>query len=170
LISRHGAVKLADFGVAVGSTSHTEGARESLAGKPHYFAPELWKGTPASPQSDVFALGVSFFELLSGRALFDRSASLRALAWEICHFSVDELLERELTIPDGLETIIRRSLAAERAERYVSALEFLEEVNDYAYEYGIRLLDAHFARYIDRVLNNDEDGRRHLFANNADDA
>lgn len=168
LISRQGAVKLADFGVAVGTASHTEGARESLAGKPHYFAPELWKGATASPGTDVFALAVSFYELLSGKPLFDRQKSLRALAWEICNFTPDALLDSDLTVPDGLETIIRRSLAPEPADRYTSALEFLEDVNDYAYEYGIRLLDAHFARYVERVLGGGDKKRRHLFAGDDD--
>lgn len=167
LISRHGAVKLADFGVAVSSAAHTEGSADSLAGKPHYFAPELWRGSPASAGTDVFALGVTFYEIFTGRPLFSRKKDLHALAFEICEFKVEQLIHDDLTIPDGLEHIIRHCLHENPAERYASALEFLEDVNDYAYEAGIRLLDAHFAEYIARMLGSGKtaakDGRRSIW-------
>ena len=158
LISKHGAVKLADFGVAVGSNIQTEGSAENLAGKPHYFGPELWRGSRASAGTDVFALGVTFYEMLSAGPLFSRDKDLRALAFEICEFRVEDLIESDLTIPDGLEDILLRALHQNPAERYQSALEFLEDVNDYAYEYGIRLLDAHFGEYVARMV--EEEGTR----------
>ena len=116
LISRHGAVKLADFGVAVSSAAHTAGSAESLAGKPHYFAPELWRGSPASPATDIFALGVTFYEIFRGQPLFSRKVALQALAFEICEFSVDELVENDLP-PGRPEHIVRRSLTKRRALR-----------------------------------------------------
>ena len=152
LISRHGAVKLADFGVAVSAAAKTAGTADSLAGKPHYFSPELWRGAGASAQSDVFALGVTFYEILTGRPLFSRNKDIHGLAFEICEFDVERLIEDDLTLPEGLEFIVRRCLHQEPAQRYPSALAFLEDVNDYAYEMGIRLLDAHFAAYIERLL------------------
>ena len=152
LISRHGAVKLADFGVAVAKTAHTAGSAESLAGKPHYFAPELWRRQRAGPSTDVFALGVTCFELLTSRPLFSRDKDIPALAFEICEFRVDSLLGEMLSLPDGLENILRRALHENPAERYASALEFLEDVNDYAFEQGIRLLDTHFGEYVARML------------------
>jgi len=153
LVSKQGAVKLADFGVAVATTSQTEGVHEGLAGKPHYFSPELWRGARASPQSDVYAMGVTLYELLSLKPLFSRTKTLQALAWEIVNFHPTQLIEQDLTLVEGIEQILLRSLAPDPADRYESALEFLEDVNDYAYEYGIRLLDAHFSRYIEGVLD-----------------
>lgn len=164
LISRQGAVKLADFGVAVGSSNTTEGSAESLAGKPHYFAPELWNGARASVQTDIYAMGVTFYEMLSLRPLFSRNKTMHALAWEIVQFDPMTLVQNDLTLPEGIETILVRSLAANPKERYATALEFLEDVNDYAYENGVRLLDAHFARYMERLLGEESaDGRKHLF-------
>lgn len=167
LISRQGAVKLADFGVAVGTPTATAGAADNLAGKPHYFAPELWRGGRANPQTDVFALGVSFYEMLTLRPLFSRSKGLHGLAVEIAQeFDPQRLIEQNLTLPDGLEPILLAALAIDPGERYASALEFLEDVNDYAYESGIRLLDAHFASYIARILDGvpqEKEGRRRLF-------
>ena len=152
-ISRHGAVKLADFGVALATSAQTETSATALAGKPHYFSPELWRGKGASTQSDIFALGVTFYEMLSGRPLFSRDKDLPGLAKEICGFKVATLIEEDLTLPDGLEEIVRAALHESLSERYTSAREFLEDVNDYAYEYGLRLLDADFADYIIRMLS-----------------
>ncbi len=167
LISRQGAVKLADFGVAVGTPTATAGAADNLAGKPHYFAPELWRGGRANPQTDVFALGVSFYEMLTLRPLFSRNKGLHGLAVEIAQeFDPARLIEQNLTLPDGLEPILLAALAIDPGQRYASALEFLEDVNDYAYESGIRLLDAHFASYIARILDGvpqGKEGRRRLF-------
>ncbi|MCB9519518.1 MAG: serine/threonine protein kinase [Myxococcales bacterium] len=164
LISKHGAVKLADFGVAVAATARTAGSAETLAGKPHYFAPELWRRHRAGPSTDVFALGVTFFELLTARPLFTRGKDITSLAFEMCEFRVDSLLERELSLPDGLEVIVRRSLHEDPSERYATAMEFLEDVNDYAYEQGIRMLDAHFGEYVERMLGEPvEESRKRLW-------
>lgn len=166
LISKHGAVKLADFGVAVGTAVQTEGTADALAGKPHYFAPELWRGAKATPATDVFALGVTFYELMSSRPLFRRGIAMPALAFEVGEFRVERLIEEDLTIPDGLEDIIIRALHEDPSQRYDTALAFLEDVNDYAYEFGIRLLDAHFGDYVGRMLgegSKPNDGRRRLW-------
>ena len=163
LISRQGAVKIADFGVALMTAGKSAGEMD-LAGKPHYFAPELWKGSPASVQTDVFAMGVTLYELMSLRPLFRRSGTLRDIAQEIVRFNPQSLIDNDLTIPEGIETLILRSLAADPRDRYASALEFLEDVNDYAYEFGIRLLDAHFAAYVQRLIDGpSQDARKPLF-------
>jgi serine/threonine-protein kinase len=163
LISRQGAVKIADFGVAL-MTAGKSGGDMDLAGKPHYFAPELWKGSPASVQTDIFAMGVTFYEMLSLKPLFQRSGTLRDIAQEIIRFDPRVLIENDLTIPEGIETLLMRSLAPDPRSRYATALEFLEDVNDYAYEFGIRLLDAHFAAWVQRLIDGpSQDIRKPLF-------
>ena len=159
LISRQGAVKLADFGVARSADSLSRDPARSLAGKLHYFAPELVTGeAPASVQSDIFALGVTFWELLTCRPLFSREKKWKDLRAEIRDFDPRDLLEKELTLPEPIEEIVLRCLANRPRDRYKSALEFLEDVNDFAYEAGLRLLDAHFADYVRRTLDYRESG------------
>ena len=163
LLSRDGAVKLGDFGVAIGSVAQRMERQGVLAGKLHYFAPELFSPPRrATVRSDLFALGVTFYEMLTIQPLFDRRKTNKELRAEIEAFDVERLLEEDLTIPDGVEEILRRCLAGDPAARYGSALEFLEDVNDFAYETGLRLLGPHFAEYLVRILAPRPEGRRSL--------
>ena len=163
LISRDGAVKLADFGVARSVEALAAERRKTMAGKLHYFAPELVTGrSSSSVSSDIFALGVTFYELLSCAPLFPRRAQWPELRRTIAAFDPRKLIEDDLTMPEGLEDILLRCLARDPRDRYRSALEFLEDISDFAYESGIRLLDAHFARYIQRFLELDRAGQPSL--------
>jgi len=153
LISRQGAVKLADFGVALGAPAQQESKTARLAGKVHYFAPDLFRGERrATPATDVFSMGICLYEMLTLKPMFSRRLKLYQLKDRLLRFDPRALLENELTVPDDLEEILLRALAAKPEDRYATALEFLEDVNDYVYEGGIRLLDAHFAKWIGDVL------------------
>jgi len=79
LLDCSGQPKIADFGLAK-RVAAGKAARlgESLCGTPNYMAPELWRGDPASPTSDVYALGICYFVLLTGRSPY-RAASLTDL-------------------------------------------------------------------------------------------
>ena len=166
LLSRDGAVKLTDFGVAQGTVAQRIERKGTLAGKLHYFSPELFTGPRvATPQSDLFALGVTFYELLSVRPMFSRKLSVRQLRKTIEAFDPERLIEEDLTLPDGIERILLRCLARNRHARYQTALEFLEDVNDFAYEANLRLLGAHFARYVAKVASQEQPaGRRGIIA------
>ena len=170
LISRDGAVKLADFGVARSLEALSAERTRTVAGKLHYFAPELVTGQAgASVQSDIFALGVTFYELLSCAPLFPRKAKWPALRSAIATFDPHRLIEDDLTLPEGLESLLLRCLAPQPSQRYATALEFLEDINDFAYETGIRLLDAHFADYVQRFLALRDGSGESLIASTRDD-
>jgi serine/threonine protein kinase len=153
LISRQGAVKLADFGVALGAPALGIQSKTRPAGKVHYFAPDLFRGDRrATPSTDLFSMGICLYEMLTLRPLFSRRLKLYQLKDRLLRFDPRLLLESDLTVPEHLEEILLRALAPRPADRYASALEFLEDVNDYVYEVGIRLLDAHFARWLGDML------------------
>lgn len=69
LVTPAGYPKIVDFGLA--KQIHTGPTPARLAGTPHYMAPELLQGDPATPASDVFALGVCFYQMLTGGFPFD---------------------------------------------------------------------------------------------------
>ncbi len=165
LVSKQGAVKLTDFGVAQGSVALRTERKGLLSGKVQYFSPELFETRIATVQSDLFALGVTFWEMLTVRPLFSRRITPLEMRDVMRAFDPRQLLEDDLTLPDGLEDIVLRALAADPTERYASAVEFLEDVNDYVYESGLRMLSTDFERWLEGLLNPvGRDGRRRLLS------
>ena len=116
--TRDGTAKLGDFGMAVSGQQAPHTVR---AGTPHYFAPEIWRGEPASIATDLYALGATYFYLLTGRPPIDDTtlAGLR-----IAHQRQEIVAPPELTA--GLAApcmrVVRRCMAKSPAERYASAL------------------------------------------------
>lgn len=68
MVTSNGIAKIGDFGLAVRRLpNETDSSDESICGTPNYMAPELFRGEDASPASDVYALGLCLFQMLSGR-------------------------------------------------------------------------------------------------------
>ncbi len=163
LCSRQGAVALTDFGVATGTPSLRVEPAGTLSGKVPYFAPELFQGTRPSVRSDLFALGVTLWEMLTVRPLFPRRLGPAEMRDVIGRFHPNQLLEDDLTLPEPLERILQRCMAPDPAQRYGAAVEFLEDVNDFVYESGLRLLSTDFERWLQKLLAPvEEQGRRRL--------
>lgn len=124
LLTSEGHAKLADFGLVqrlVGLSS------ERLAGTPTFMAPELFKGASSSPQSDIYAVGVMIFYLLTGRLPFSSDSIGRLIG---LHHSqpVPDLRDVVPGIPESLEAIVRRCLAKAPQDRYATAHELADEL------------------------------------------
>lgn len=122
LISPDGTVKVTDFGIAK-SVSDLGLTEAGLAlGTAHYFSPEQAKGERVVPQSDIYAVGVTLFEMLTGRIPFE-SESVMGLAFK--HIAEDPPSVRELnpSVPPRLEAIVAKSLAKDPQERFGSGAE-----------------------------------------------
>jgi serine/threonine-protein kinase len=126
LLTAEGDAKLADFGLAQ-TRANLTGANQPLAGTPTFMAPELFSGTPASPRSDIYAVGVMFYYLLSGRLPFtsDKIASLIGL-----HQGepVPDLREILPGVNVRLAELITRCLAKSPGDRFGSADELSEQL------------------------------------------
>lgn len=126
MVQGDGTSKLVDFGIAVQA-----GEDAATAGTPPYMAPEQWAGTPAGPATDVYAATTVFFECLTGTRPY-RAANLAALARQ--HQSAPVPVEE---VPAALQSLVRRGLAKDPAERPPSAEAFLIELETVAAEgYG----------------------------------
>jgi serine/threonine-protein kinase len=124
LLTPRGQAKLADFGLAQRLVGL---AAERLAGTPTFMAPELFKGSPASAQSDLYAVGVMLYYLLSARLPF-ASGSIRELIQLHQTQPVPDLREIVPTIPEPLLVILARSLAKLPADRFSSTGDLADEL------------------------------------------
>jgi serine/threonine protein kinase len=120
-------VKLLDFGIAKDAASQNLTKVGGIIGTPKYLAPEQIGGQPASPQSDVWSLGVLFYEMLTGVEPFD-SDSIPMLYMQICEarFQMPEKLNP--AIEPQVSQIVARCLKANAAERFQTAREVLEAI------------------------------------------
>ena len=121
LLSFDGAVKLTDFGIAKASTTHT--APGVLKGKFAYMAPEQARGEMVDSRTDIFALAVVLWEMLTGGRLFDGDSELAVLR------AVQESLiappnRLNPDVPAELSDIILKALSRPPDERHSTAFEF----------------------------------------------
>jgi tRNA A-37 threonylcarbamoyl transferase component Bud32 len=136
LVSFHGAVKLADFGIAkmVEHTSQT--ATGSIKGKFGYMAPEQYLQEGVDPRSDVFSLGVVLYEASVGKRAFagDQPATIMNKVLD-----GDWVAPRTVVpdYPEALAAIVARALAVDPGERFASAAELAEALESFAAAAGL---------------------------------
>jgi len=136
IVTPSGRVKVLDFGLArhvpPAPTADTRAAtefvsRHGLAGTAGYIAPELIEGQPADARSDVFALGVLMFELLTGRRPFGGDT-----AWATMNATVNtdapDVSRLRPETPSALARIVSRALARRPEDRYATAREVANDL------------------------------------------
>jgi serine/threonine protein kinase len=129
LISRAGEVKLADFGIA-----RREGIARAAEGKWGYMAPEQERGEPLSPRADLYALGVVFYELLTGVHPFSSRSARNPR-------SAEPLIAPHLVRPDlprPLSELCCQMLAPQVADRPASARQVTDRLAELRYLAGWR--------------------------------
>jgi eukaryotic-like serine/threonine-protein kinase len=126
LISREAAVKLSDFGLAKAREATEASASEVLKGKPAYMSPEQVNGSPLDGRSDLFAIGVIFWEVLTGERLFWKDDARTTIA---------RVLQRPIPrpsvirpVPADLEAVVMRLLARDVDARYANAGDALDDL------------------------------------------
>jgi serine/threonine-protein kinase len=126
LLTDSGNAKLADFGL-VRRLSELERAGVPVAGTPTYMAPELFSGIPASHRSDIYAVGVMYYYLLSARLPFV-SDQIGQLIHMHRHVPVPDIRTIASDVPDQVAGILERCLAKAPEERYESADELADDL------------------------------------------
>ncbi|WP_434048290.1 MULTISPECIES: protein kinase domain-containing protein [Sorangium] len=139
LISQSGAVKIADFGVAIATRGGAgDAARRDLVGKPTYMPPEQFDGEQVDARADLFALGVVLFQMLTGERPFPgTSATTRMAAAREGQMARASELRPEVS--PALDALLARALAPRREDRFPDAramLEAIEALRDAGHEIG----------------------------------
>jgi serine/threonine-protein kinase len=131
LLTLKGEAKIADFGLSKIQEDLRPKVHEThpgtIMGTPSYMSPEQYRGVPASPAADIYALGVIFYELLAGRRPFPGNSP-----WELYQLHAEEppppLTGVRPEIPRELEAICLRCLEKEPSRRYPTAADLAADL------------------------------------------
>ena len=140
MVLKNGSVKVMDFGIARVMNKSNTLTKEAL-GSVHYISPEQAKGGHTDNRSDLYSLSVVMYEMMTGRPPYDGES---AVAVAIQHINGGAAMPSALNpnIPGGLEQIIMKGMSLEIRDRYVSATEMLQDMEEFRKNPAI-LFDYH---------------------------
>ena len=127
LIDREGNVKITDFGIAVALSDTSLTQTNTLLGSVHYLSPEQARGGMATVQTDIYALGIVLYELLTGRVPFDGES---AVSIALKHFQepLPPVVNPTAMVPQSLENIVLKATAKDPMNRYRSCYEMFQDL------------------------------------------
>jgi tetratricopeptide (TPR) repeat protein len=128
LVDGGGRAFITDFGVARSMTAAGPTQTGAIVGTPDYLSPEQARGEPVDGRSDVYALGILLFEMLSGRLPFAGDSYAERLAQRLGGEARD-LADLGVAAPARLRAVVRRCLQRKPARRYQGAAELLRDLD-----------------------------------------
>ncbi len=158
IVSFQGGVKLVDFGIAKARSEISTTVPGRIKGKHAYMSPEQVRGRDLDGRSDVFAVGIVLYELLTWSRLFKRKKHLDTLR-AVCE---DEILPpREINpeLDEEIERIVLKALERDLGRRYQSAQQMQIELEDYLLSAGLRSNPALLGRFMSELFADKLDAR-----------
>ena len=127
LIDKEGNVKITDFGIAVALSDTSLTQTNTLLGSVHYLSPEQARGGMATIQTDIYALGIVLYELLTGKVPFDGES---AVSIALKHFQepLPTIVNPIAMVPQSLENIVLKATAKDPMHRYRSCYEMFQDL------------------------------------------
>ncbi len=133
MITRSGQVKVMDFGIAraISDSSATVQQTTAILGTAQYFSPEQARGESVDARTDLYSTGIVLFEMLTGRPPFKGDSAV-AVAYQ--HVSEQPPVPSSINpkISPALDAVVLRALSKSRFDRYQSAADFREDVQEAA--------------------------------------
>ena len=122
LLTPDGTAKVTDFGIAVAFAETSLTQTNSMLGSVHYLSPEQARGSKATIQSDIYAMGIIFFEMLTGHIPYDGDS---AVTIALQHFQkpLPSVIAENPSVPQSLENIVIKATAKKLTERYQTVSE-----------------------------------------------
>jgi serine/threonine-protein kinase len=128
LLAGDGTVRVADFGVASAAGLDSLTMTGTILGTAGYLAPEQARGEPTTPATDLYALAVVAFELLTGRRPFQADNPTAEAAAHV-HAEVPAISEHS-DLPRELDPVFRQGMAKDPADRYASSADFVSALRE----------------------------------------
>ncbi len=127
LFDEEGAAYLSDFGIAKVAEATAQLTDSEKVGTPAYTAPEMVKAGEPTPLTDIYALGVTLFEMLAGRQPYGAKTPMGVLMAHVNN-PVPDVLALRPGLPDEVQAIVERGMAKDPADRYPSAGELAADL------------------------------------------
>ncbi len=127
MILENGLVKITDFGIAMAMNSTQLTQTNSVMGSVHYLPPEQASGKGATLQSDIYSIGILFYELLTGKLPFKGENAVE-IALKHLKEPLPSVREEDPDIPQSVENIIIKATAKNPKNRYSDAREMHEDL------------------------------------------
>ncbi len=154
LVSYDGDVKLIDFGIAKAAGKLARTQVGSIKGKFGYMSPEQVRGLPVDQRTDIFAVGICFWEFLTKQRLFHGDNEIVVMD-RIRNADVDPPSRIVPGLAPELDQMVMRALAKDADERYTSASDFHADLSAYAHTVGMVVQRDLAADYMRRTFPND---------------
>jgi tetratricopeptide (TPR) repeat protein/predicted Ser/Thr protein kinase len=127
MLDKSGRAYVMDFGIARSMQASGMTQTGALIGTPDYMSPEQAKGLPVDARSDLFSVGIIFYECLSGETPFHADTTMGKL-WKHTNEPARPVGELDKTIPQALSDIVRKCLEIDPQKRFANATELLNEI------------------------------------------
>ena len=128
MVSDYGTIKIIDFGIALNSESDRFTKTNNVIGSVHYIAPEILEQAPLTLQSDIYALGVLMFEMLTGEVPFKENDAL-STALKHKKSTIPHVNKSFQNIPQSVANIVIKATAKDLSKRYQSMLDFYKDIS-----------------------------------------
>ncbi|HFU4466238.1 TPA: Stk1 family PASTA domain-containing Ser/Thr kinase [Streptococcus suis] len=127
ILTSNGAAKVTDFGIAVAFAETSLTQTNSMLGSVHYLSPEQARGSKATIQSDIYAMGIMLFEMLTGRIPYDGDS---AVTIALQHFQkpLPSVRAENANVPQALENVVLKATAKKLSERYKTVAEMYTDL------------------------------------------
>lgn len=127
LIDQSGKIKVTDFGIAVALSATALTQTNSVLGSVHYLSPEQARGGKATKLSDIYSLGIVFYELLAGQLPFTGQSPV-SIALKHLQDNTPSVRKSNPSIPQSVENIILKATAKDPFHRYTSVVEMQDAI------------------------------------------
>ena len=127
LVHADGHIKVADFGIARMANSSTLTRGDAVMGSVHYFSPEQAQGKGTDVTSDLYSVGVTLYEMLTGRVPFDGDSPV-AIAMQHLHAAPEPIRRYAPEVSDAICHVCMKAMEKDPAYRYRSAREMASEL------------------------------------------